>query len=825
MSRRSQKKIIHLSLRWRVLGLILVIGILPAAAALLITTNTSIATMRSYVMEGATSSVSSLAEKLSTSIVEEMNQLSKLTLGEEGIVSEEKITLEAVQKMMSRPLYTGDYILRFTLEEPVFDLSESSLELATLLEDLDQTAEDSLVDEPLMIREFSGERPEFWVLSTIEPGRFLESEGGGYLAIRIDPLEMLREESESYLIGQPPPALYTPLSSLYGASWNQPRTFDQSLVSDDIQSSKEGILLDREWDNIAYAFRKIPLFSRLSEFSESRYYVLVVQRVEFDDATVSLFYQFWRTTLIGLVFIGFVGIYGIWISHRLVDRIVTLRDAFQRLEEGDLDHRVELKTGDELEGLADSMNRMAATLQDTYQNLADKLLELDEKAKQISVSYEISKTVNRSLEPEKTFPDIISELAQLFPAEAIILAFVEEDKLAIRYRWPERSPVDEMKSVYPVQKSVCSRLSERHRVTIFHRAETSNDLEWESFLADPAEVICVIPLISSLTSEAYLMLADSNPYAFRSKDLDILQGLAPSLATAVEHSRLYEKQADFANQLEIQVEERTNQLKATQEQLLRIERLATAGELATNIAHEVNNPLSIIKNYLKLIEGQIINLKLQNENTELSLEGIKIIGGEIDRIARIVQQLRQASTPQELPIKKINLNEELESIVELCRQTFVEKNLEIKTELDSRIEEVLLCHDFLRQILINFLRNAHDATPPEGCITISSQLISKKEKRFSVSVSDTGPGIPEELMDKIFNPFFTTKKVGQGSGLGLAVSYSLARNMNGDLEVNNGQSGGAVFTLTLPLNYTREKSSESDKGSPVRKQGDRIIIG
>src|SRR5690606_22167326 len=124
--------------------------------------------------------------------------------------------------------------------------------------------------------------------------------------------------------------------------------------------------------------------------------------------------------------------------HRLVDPIIRLRAGILRLERGDLDFQLELRTGDELEELAGSMNQMARTLQTTYQALAEKLLELDEKAKQLSTTYEIAEAINRSLDFDGLFKDVIQALRKLVPADHVLLGLItaESDRIELAALWP-----------------------------------------------------------------------------------------------------------------------------------------------------------------------------------------------------------------------------------------------------------------------------------------------------------------------------------------------------------------------------------------------------
>lgn len=576
------------------------------------------------------------------------------------------------------------------------------------------------------------------------------------------------------------------------------------------------------------AYARVALFSSLARpAGDSRPTMLLAARVPVGEATIALYYQFWFLALVGLVFIALVCAFGVWLADRNVEPVKRLRAGFLRLERGDLDYRVEVRTGDELEELANSMNRMAQTLQHTYRSLADKLLQLDEKARQLSMTYEISEAINRSLEPDILLHDIVKEIRALVPADLVVLTIEREEKpgvLETVYTSPAPRPGEVLPS-YAIAGSLAASSMRDGSVRLHLLSGSGDSAEDKLFHPLGLRSLCVIPLRTPDETFGAMFLADSTMNAFRGEEMDVLRRIAPTLSTALQHSRLYASKKRFAEELERQVKERTAQLETAQQRLFQAEKLAATGELAANVAHEINNPLSIIKNYIRLIESQSLRPNPTMDELTSLRDSLGIIGEEIDRIARIVGQLRRLNIPHVPEAKIVNVNEELEQVVYLFRHTFTEKNIRIDLRLDSTLEPSEIFEDYLKQIMINLLKNSYEASSPGDLIAVQTIDNAPDSNHLTITVRDTGSGIAPENIGKVFDPFFSTKREGKGQGLGLSVSYGLARQMGGRLEVESLFGHWTEFRLVLPRTIPRTDVTLAAGGTERRPSGERIILG
>ena len=217
------------------------------------------------------------------------------------------------------------------------------------------------------------------------------------------------------------------------------------------------------------------------------------------------------------------------------------------------------------------------------------------------------------------------------------------------------------------------------------------------------------------------------------------------------------------------------------------ERLAYFEMLASGVAHEIKNPLVAIKTFAQL-------LPRRQDDPEFIDEFGRISSREIGRIERLLDRLRTLAKPSERPHVRIDLRAPLGEALEVMEPTFAEKSVELVANVPDEPVHVVADHDGLKQLVLNLLMNAYEATPASGTVVAE---VRRDLDGATLTVVDTGDGIAPELLDRIFEPFVTTKP--WGTGLGLAISAGMAAMHGGKLRGSNPAGGGARFTLTLPL--------------------------
>lgn len=235
-------------------------------------------------------------------------------------------------------------------------------------------------------------------------------------------------------------------------------------------------------------------------------------------------------------------------------------------------------------------------------------------------------------------------------------------------------------------------------------------------------------------------------------------------------------------------------------QLEHASKLATVGELAAGIAHEINNPLAIIASEAGLIKDFFDPQFSQNVDIKDIIPHLDNIQTSAFRARDITRKLMSFVRQEEYKLEFHNVNDIIEELI----QGFIEKdlyvsNIKLQKNLSLDLPKIFTDANSLKQVLLNLISNARDAITPPGTISITTK---QTENEIRISIKDTGCGISQEQMDKIFMPFFTTKEVGKGTGLGLSVSYNIIKNLGGRIEVESIVGSGSTFTIVLPIKST-----------------------
>jgi two-component system, NtrC family, sensor kinase len=235
-------------------------------------------------------------------------------------------------------------------------------------------------------------------------------------------------------------------------------------------------------------------------------------------------------------------------------------------------------------------------------------------------------------------------------------------------------------------------------------------------------------------------------------------------------------------------------LKETQEQLQSAEKLASIGQLAAGVAHEINNPLGTILLYTSLIKKEI-NKRIENPQT---LEDLDLIAEETNRCKNIVSNLLNFARQGQLKISDADVIDVINGILKSIRIKPEFKGISFSVESEADDTIIPGDSDQLKQVFLNVINNACEAMEESPVKKISVRFL-KDEKYFITEITDTGNGISKENMNKLFTPFFTTKKIGKGTGLGLAISYGIIKMHKGDIKVTSNTGEGTTFTIKLPL--------------------------
>ncbi len=253
----------------------------------------------------------------------------------------------------------------------------------------------------------------------------------------------------------------------------------------------------------------------------------------------------------------------------------------------------------------------------------------------------------------------------------------------------------------------------------------------------------------------------------------------------------------YVNQnLERLVEKRTEALARSEKQMAQADRLASIGQLSAGIAHEINNPLGIILGYTQL-------LMRGEEKENQRYDDLKTIEKHVRNCKAIVEDLLNFARSSKTKKEMIHIPETVDEILDFIRQHSKLGDVAIDHDYDAEMPSILADEKKIKQVLINLVMNARHAVGTDGTISVMTRY-DVGEDQIAITVADTGYGIEEKNLSRIFDPFFTTKSTGEGTGLGLSVSYGIIKNHGGDIDVESAPGQGSRFTIRLPA-ATREK--------------------
>jgi signal transduction histidine kinase/MFS family permease len=295
-----------------------------------------------------------------------------------------------------------------------------------------------------------------------------------------------------------------------------------------------------------------------------------------------------------------------------------------------------------------------------------------------------------------------------------------------------------------------------------------------------------IPLISKGQLIGMINLSHKfNKDIYFHEDIELLSTLANQTAIAIENAKLYED------------------LKRSKSYMRRADRLASLGTLTAGLAHEIRNPLVAIKTLTQLLPERL-------DDVEFRDQFLKIASGEVDRISSLVTELLEFARPSDPKLESEDINAVLDGMILLVSTETKKKQISITKEYSSELPPIQIDREQIKQVFLNILLNAIEATSENGKIIVKTRSFTKPggEPYIQIEFTDTGYGIPEEYLEEIFNPFFTTKSTG--SGLGLSISNQIIQDHRGYINVESQQHKGTSFFINLPVNQQSSKRRKED---------------
>lgn len=279
-----------------------------------------------------------------------------------------------------------------------------------------------------------------------------------------------------------------------------------------------------------------------------------------------------------------------------------------------------------------------------------------------------------------------------------------------------------------------------------------------------------------------------------------------------------EEIVSWAKTLEDRVEEKTRELKRAHAHVLQVEKMATIGKMAAVVAHEINNPLAGILTYAKLLKRWLEQGNVVTPKKTEAEECLDLIAGESRRCGDLVKNLLNLSRTSPMNIQSTDLNVVVERSIRLLTPQLNNNGIELHLDLAQGLPNVPCDSSQFEQVLLALIVNAVDAMPRGGNLWIRTHL-SPTTTEVAIAVRDDGAGIAEDILDRIFEPFLTTKESGKGVGLGLAVSHNIVERHRGRIDVQSQVGKGTAFTVWLPLSGQEAGlTSAANPGSNVKSR-------
>ncbi len=312
-----------------------------------------------------------------------------------------------------------------------------------------------------------------------------------------------------------------------------------------------------------------------------------------------------------------------------------------------------------------------------------------------------------------------------------------------------------------------------------------------------------LPISTGKKLVGILTICSLRKQAFSQDHLEMMLSVATMAASVIQRAHLFhkleeekrrlERANEEINKLNTDLEAKIEDLEEARDQIIQTEKLAVAGRLSAGVAHEINNPIGIIINRIECLQSEAQEKGVSDD----LIRDLLTIDRYAHKISKIVEDLSIFSRTaySESDFNRIDINDVLSDVFFLAEQKIRGKKIRFIKKLYPEGIFVMGDSGKLEQVFINIIDNAIHAVSGNGSITVSTRA----EKRcIQIEISDSGTGMPEEYLDQIYDPFFTTKEVGQGTGLGLPISRAIIKDHNGSIIANSRINRGTTFTITFP---------------------------
>lgn len=552
-----------------------------------------------------------------------------------------------------------------------------------------------------------------------------------------------------------------------------------------------------------------------------------------EEAYAALYASLERLAIVLLAASIFAVLAGIFLARRMVGPIQALRSGAERIGGGDFSQRISIKTGDELEGLAHQFNHMGARLQESYADLESKVevrtAELRESLEQQTATSEVLQVISSSPgELTPVFHKLLENTTRVCGASFGIMNLWDGESFTIAADYnvpPAFASSRRDVAIRPHPESALAAVVRTNQVVHVHDVQNTSayiaggpSIRGISDVAG-ARTIVVVPMLRESELIGTIAVYRKEVRPFTDKQISVVENFTKQAVIAIENARLLNELRKRTMELSQSLDE----LRAAQDRLIQTEKLASLGQLTAGIAHEIKNPLNFVNNFSSISTELIDELnevlqtasldgKTKDEVDELTgmlrgnLEKVVQHGKRADSIVRNMLLHSREGSGEHRPAE-INaiVEESLNLAYHGARAERPSFNVTLERDLDPTAGMADVYPQEITRVFLNLISNGFYAATkreeraPDGfepTLTIATKNLGG---RVEIRIRDNGTGIPQDVKEKMFNPFFTTKPAGEGTGLGLSMSHDIVvKQHGGTIDVNTEPGVFTEFIITLP---------------------------
>jgi len=564
-----------------------------------------------------------------------------------------------------------------------------------------------------------------------------------------------------------------------------------------------------------------------------------------EEAYSSLYAALQRLAIVLLAASIFAVLAGIALARRMVGPIQALRAGAERIGGGDFGQRISIKTGDELEGLANQFNDMGARLQESYADLENKVesrtSELSESLQHQTATSEVLQVISRSpgdLDP--VFQTILANATRICEAQFGLFVLYEDGgfRFTSKYNLPQafaetfvHNPV-----INPPPSDPLGRLAQTRQLV--HVVDVRLEPDYlagfppivELVELGGARTLLLVPMLKEDILLGVIAIFRQTVHAFSDKQIDLVTSFANQAVIAIENARLLTELRDRTDELTRSLDD----LRTAQDRLVQTEKLASLGQLTAGIAHEIKNPLNFVNNFSS-VSGDLIDelnevlktTEMDGKTREEIEELTHMLKGNLEKVVQhgkradsIVKNMLLHSREGSGEHRPADINAIVEESLNLAyhgaRAEKTGFNITLKRDFDPEAGMVDLYPQEITRVFLNLISNGFYAASKRKETTggdfepVLSASTKNLGNRVEIRIRDNGTGIPAEVQEKMFNPFFTTKPAGEGTGLGLSMSHDIVvKQHGGRIDVNTEPVSFTEFIITLPRVLAAQTNNKS----------------